>query len=83
MVAVDDWSMVEGKDTAFANRGDQIRGAKDVIYLSFSAIVGRGCFTKSMTTFMNVKKIIASEEAIPIACGVVFICVVGIKKEDV
>ena len=54
-----------------------------MIYLCFSTVVGRGCFTESMSTFMNVKKIVGSEEAIPIACGVVFICVVGIKEKDV
>ena len=54
-----------------------------MIYFCFSAIVGRGCFTESMSTFMNVKKIVGSEEVIPIACEVVFICVVGIKENDV
>ena len=51
-----------------------------MIDFCFAAIVGRGCFTEAMAEFMNIKKIVGSEEAIPFTCGVVFIGVVGIKK---
>ena len=51
-----------------------------MIDFCFSAIVGRGCFTEAMAAVVNIEKIVGSEKAIPITCGVVFIGVVGIKK---